>query len=246
VSFEGDATDRRRIAERPSGEGYDADTLWGLLLQYQRKGAIIAVAKFNDARGGKREVRDERLGVVAGHAYSVLDVEEVTSLPSGHAFRLVKLRNPWGDFPWKGAWSDGAAEWARYPDLRERLFPLGSHGAGEVGADGRADGGTFWMAFADFETVWESIEICDRSSGVRDLALDYNEEDGCAGPALGCVLGCGWYWCCCQGIGALLCKHSSSVETDELEGAPMRCVRGVPSCLQQAGNERVGEKDGIR
>jgi hypothetical protein len=41
------------------------------------------------------------LGIVKGHAYSLLDVIEI----DGN--RLVQLRNPWGnDAEWKGDWGD--------------------------------------------------------------------------------------------------------------------------------------------
>lgn len=46
------------------------------------------------------------LGIVFGHAYSILDVAEV----DGHF--LIQLRNPWGNSTeWKGAWSDRSSEW---------------------------------------------------------------------------------------------------------------------------------------
>lgn len=37
---------------------------------------------------------------VQGHAYSLLDLQEVDE------FKLVRARNPWGRFEWKGAWND--------------------------------------------------------------------------------------------------------------------------------------------
>ncbi|KAJ1622984.1 hypothetical protein T492DRAFT_912944 [Pavlovales sp. CCMP2436] len=225
VNFVGNASDRRKIAEFETDDRWDSSQLFDRVLQYSRKGAIIAAGKFNSL--GTEGV-DAMLGIVSGHAYSVLAVELVTSLPSGHTFRLVKMRNPWGDTPWKGKWADGSEQWAHYPDLRERLFPLGSSGAGELDHEGEADAGTFWMQWEDFCAHWDHIEICDRSSGVRDLALDLNEEDGCIGPTIGCVLGCGWYWACCQGLGALYCKHTGSDEIDELESRPMRFIRGIP------------------
>jgi hypothetical protein len=39
------------------------------------------------------------------------------------------------------------------------------------------------------------------------------EEDGCIGPVKGCVMGCGSYYCCCQGPIALCCPKESTIET---------------------------------
>ena len=45
-------------------------------------------------------------GLVSGHAYSLLAAKELSN-----GVRLVKLRNPWGRFEWKGAWSDNSELW---------------------------------------------------------------------------------------------------------------------------------------
>lgn len=46
------------------------------------------------------------MGIVQGHAYSVLDVYEV------EGNKLIQLRNPWGEeTEWLGAWSDKSKEW---------------------------------------------------------------------------------------------------------------------------------------
>jgi calpain-15 len=42
---------------------------------------------------------------VQGHAYSIVQVKEIDQ------FKLVKLRNPWGSFEWKGNWSDQSPLW---------------------------------------------------------------------------------------------------------------------------------------
>ncbi len=44
-------------------------------------------------------------GLITGHAYSVLDTIDVSNT------KLVKLRNPWGQGEWAGAWSDNSPLW---------------------------------------------------------------------------------------------------------------------------------------
>jgi len=52
-------------------------------------------------------------------------------------FRLIQLRNPWGQYSWKGDWSDHSALWDRNPALRRRLLSY------------RSEDGMFWMNFED-------------------------------------------------------------------------------------------------
>lgn len=47
------------------------------------------------------------LGLVSGHAYSVIDVVH------SHGYKLIKLRNPWGRGEWEGDWSDKSALWSK-------------------------------------------------------------------------------------------------------------------------------------
>ena len=74
-------------------------------------------------------------GLEPNHAYSILDV---CCLETGGSYRLIRLRNPWGKYSWKGNWSDNDPVWRSRPHLRELLQPRGG------------EQGIFWMEFSDF------------------------------------------------------------------------------------------------
>uniref|UniRef100_A0A8C4WJ19 Calpain-3 n=1 Tax=Gopherus evgoodei TaxID=1825980 RepID=A0A8C4WJ19_9SAUR len=87
-------------------------------------------------------------GLVKGHAYSVTAVEE-TSFKAGK-IKLVRLRNPWGQVEWKGAWSDNSDEW-NFVDKAEKIrlqYRI-------------AEDGEFWMSFDDFMRYFTKLEICN-------------------------------------------------------------------------------------
>uniref|UniRef100_A0A8C9TGD0 Calpain 2, (m/II) large subunit a n=1 Tax=Scleropages formosus TaxID=113540 RepID=A0A8C9TGD0_SCLFO len=82
--------------------------------------------------------------LVKGHAYSLTGAIEVTY--RGRLEKLVRVRNPWGQVEWTGAWSDNSSEWnAVDPSERQNV---------------KADDGEFWMSFGDFQRQYSRIEIC--------------------------------------------------------------------------------------
>ncbi|XP_061141330.1 calpain-2 catalytic subunit-like isoform X2 [Syngnathus typhle] len=85
--------------------------------------------------------------LVKGHAYSVTAAERVEY--RGGMEELIRIRNPWGQVEWNGAWSDNSSEW-RYvsDDDRQRLT-------------NRQEDGEFWMSFSDFLREYSRIEICN-------------------------------------------------------------------------------------
>lgn len=97
---------------------------------------------------GAAELR--RLGLVTGHAYSVLDLYTTP----GRAEHLIRLRNPWaegrGDGSssgmWAGPWRDGGREWDSEPGLREKCSPC---------LQGQ---GVFWMALPDFARFFRRVD----------------------------------------------------------------------------------------
>ena len=122
----------------------ELDALWKLISDANRNKSLIGCS----ARGptGSEATFPEGVacGVLQGHAYSIIDVFEITIEnivdeddeeamskkanlgPDGKPAktrqqRLLRLRNPWGKKEWNGAWSDGSDE------LIDNLVPLNKY-----------------------------------------------------------------------------------------------------------------------
>ncbi|KAJ3580657.1 hypothetical protein NHX12_034286, partial [Muraenolepis orangiensis] len=84
-----------------------------------------------------------RQKLVKGHAYSLTGAVEVSY--RGRQEKLVRIRNPWGQVEWTGAWSDGSSEW------------------NDVQGDcpnANAEDGEFWMSFKEFMRHYSRVEVC--------------------------------------------------------------------------------------
>ncbi|XP_036402095.1 calpain-2 catalytic subunit-like [Megalops cyprinoides] len=87
------------------------------------------------------------LKLVKGHAYSLTGAEEVHV--RGRPEQLVRVRNPWGQVEWTGAWSDGSREWDQIlPEEKAKLNSV-------------VDDGEFWMSYSDFVRNFSRLEICN-------------------------------------------------------------------------------------
>lgn len=88
-------------------------------------------------------------GLASDHAYTLIGAYDV----DGH--KLVKVRNPWGQFEWNGAWGDKDPNWTESMK-RQVNFK-------------NANDGVFYMAIEDYKATFGSTTICK----VHD---DYNLE----------------------------------------------------------------------
>ncbi|XP_072240112.1 calpain-1 catalytic subunit-like isoform X1 [Leuresthes tenuis] len=85
--------------------------------------------------------------LVKGHAYSVTALRQVEY--QGRQERLIRIRNPWGQVEWTGAWSDSSSEWNHIDsaDKDDMLCKM--------------EDGEFWMSFQEFLRQFSRLEICN-------------------------------------------------------------------------------------
>ena len=98
------------------------------------------------------DTKTSDLGIVQGHAYSVLDAIEV------EGNKILQIRNPWGNATeWLGAWSDKSSDWTerRKQIVYERMRQRGV----EQIAIGAEDG-TFWMSYVDWFHNFTNLCLC--------------------------------------------------------------------------------------
>uniref|UniRef100_A0A3Q2SX30 calpain-2 n=1 Tax=Fundulus heteroclitus TaxID=8078 RepID=A0A3Q2SX30_FUNHE len=126
-------------------ENYDLSrpppNLFQIIKKALEAGALLGCSIDITSAADSEAVTRQKL--VKGHAYSLTGAVEVTY--RGRQEKLVRMRNPWGQVEWTGAWSDGSSEWSSVQ--------------GEC-PHANAEDGEFWMSFTDFLRHYSRIEVC--------------------------------------------------------------------------------------
>jgi len=107
------------------------------------------------ARKGEEQEKTE-YGLVKGHAYGITAVKKVPIGDTGlvaffkgrEKVALVRLRNPWGEKEWSGAFSDGSLEWRSISSKEKEKLGLVTE-----------DDGEFWMPWDDFVIQFTDLSI---------------------------------------------------------------------------------------
>eukprot|EP00931_Biecheleriopsis_adriatica_P054449 TRINITY_DN32045_c0_g1_i1.p1 TRINITY_DN32045_c0_g1~~TRINITY_DN32045_c0_g1_i1.p1 ORF type:complete len:782 (-),score=96.50 TRINITY_DN32045_c0_g1_i1:6-2303(-) len=101
--------------------------------------------------GQVEEGKDDDAGLVRHHSYSLVGAVQ---MPCGD--KLVRVRNPWGSFEWKGKWGDDDTEnWTE----ENRAFVDGvPEGGGPLGH--RRDDGMFFMPLQDYLESFQFFQYC--------------------------------------------------------------------------------------
>ena len=179
------------------------------LKEMHDKGCIMACAskgKDNTLTDGRSSVQGS---IVGGHAYSILGMYEPTL--TTEKVQLLKIRNPWGSFEWKGAWSDKSEMWNTHPGV-----------AATLGKPKDTDDGIFYMPWNDFIQHYSAVDVLFPDTSLSDMHITIHEECGIVmGPIAGCLIGCTRFWCMCQGLYALcFAKSSNKAKQDFMGIAP--------------------------
>ncbi|KAG7217981.1 hypothetical protein INR49_008133 [Caranx melampygus] len=120
-------------------------TLFNIIRKALKRGSLIGCSIDISSSHDSEAITSQKL--VKGHAYSVTAAEQVNY--SGSGVDLLRIRNPWGQVEWTGAWSDNSREWAAVgPEERRKL-------------DHCADDGEFWMSYRDFLRQFSRLDICN-------------------------------------------------------------------------------------
>ncbi|XP_070390113.1 calpain-A-like [Dermacentor albipictus] len=91
-------------------------------------------------------------GLYAFHEYSVTGATQVP-VEDGQE-RLIRIRNPWGNGEWSGAWSDGSKMWAKVSDEKRQELGLVVE-----------DDGEFWISEEDFVKYFDMLDFCHLDPG---------------------------------------------------------------------------------
>jgi hypothetical protein len=104
-----------------------------------------------------------KIGLVLGHAYTIIGTNTVTDR-QGNQVKLVLLRNPWGEYEWKGDWSDNSPLWT--PQLRKF-----------VQYSSFKEDGIFYMSFEDYLKYFAISYICQIKYGavVKNFKISDSE-----------------------------------------------------------------------
>ena len=130
----------------------DVDHIFQKLIAVQKNHALI-VASIYDPEGEQKTLPQ---GLVTGHTYSLTKIHDMRlsrglfAVFNRERMAMCRLRNPWGELEWKGAWSDGSDEWTKIPEAEKKDMGLVF-----------SDDGEFWMDMADFVQFFSTIDICE-------------------------------------------------------------------------------------
>ena len=122
------------------------DLLWKEIFEGEKKNYMMTAGTTKNTNNFKLQ----KIGLTPGHAYTVLGVLEINSE------KVIKLRNPWGNFEFTGDWSDYSSKWT---DELKKKYEFN-----------KKNDGVFYMSYNDFLKYFITI-------GFAKIHPDYITND---------------------------------------------------------------------
>uniref|UniRef100_A0A1A7XER1 Calpain-3 n=1 Tax=Iconisemion striatum TaxID=60296 RepID=A0A1A7XER1_9TELE len=139
--FTGGVTEYFELSEAPTN-------LYIIMKKALERGSLMG-SSIDVSSATEMESRTE-LGLIRGHAYSIIALEECDEVSKDTKIPLIRLRNPWGFVLWKGPWCPNSKEWSTIsPADRENLKKQ------------TVETSEFWMSFDDFKKTFTKLEMCN-------------------------------------------------------------------------------------
>ena len=131
---------------------------------YTRNKSMMGCSVDPNGRNKEMEVsmQGHKIGIIAGHAYSILDAFEIPkarSKKSRKTSRLLRIRNPWGNYEWNGKWCDDSEEVIKNKERIDNVLKKKYSDTSEK-IDFSKNDGTFLMRFSDFRKIFNNIFFC--------------------------------------------------------------------------------------
>ena len=118
------------------------ETLWERVQAADRNNWIMAASAGSTSASVEAL---EKLGLIGNHSYGLIGCVEIQD-QFGDSVKLFQLRNPWGDFEWKGDWGDDSDTWTA--------------SSKQQAGWSNADDGTFFMCEEDMLKYFSRIQLC--------------------------------------------------------------------------------------
>jgi len=88
-----------------------ADGFWRFLVERDSDYCLMGCSIKGNGKEGIHMGEDGPTGLIMNHAYGLNDVIELDDpKKKGKKLRLLRIRNPWGNSEWNGAWGSGSDE----------------------------------------------------------------------------------------------------------------------------------------
>ncbi|XP_036942436.1 calpain-3b isoform X1 [Acanthopagrus latus] len=139
--FTGGVTEFFELSEAPKD-------LYNIMRKALQRGSLMGCS-IDVFSASELESRTD-LGLVRGHAYSIIGLAECDEVAKNTKVRLIRLRNPWGFVLWKGPWSTNSKEWSTISIADKENLKKQTIETSE-----------FWMSFDDFKRNFTKLEMCN-------------------------------------------------------------------------------------